>query len=149
MLGYLALAGPFYIVVSMAQALTRRGHLPRRSRRRVPVRRARRGPAPITWHGTLHLVSGSIGFGCLITACFVIARSYARRGQHRAAVVSRVVGIVFGAAFAGIATGAGRSEINLGFTAAIIASYAWLTAVAAGLYRRTRLGEMASALPAQ
>ena len=34
-----------------------------------------------------------------------VTRSYARRGQHRAAVVSRVVGIVFAAAFAGIATG--------------------------------------------
>ena len=176
LLGYLALAGPFYIVVSMAQALTRRGFSLTRDEwsllalghlgwiqtanliltgamtlaGAIGVRRAAGrsaaagiwaprllagyglaligagifhadpadgfpsgahagGPPPITWHGTLHLVSGSIGFGCLIAACFVIARSYARRGQRRAAVVSRVVGIVFGAAFAGIATGAERT----------------------------------------
>jgi F0F1-type ATP synthase assembly protein I len=42
----------------------------------------------------------------------VIARSYARRKQHRAAVVSRVVGMVFAVAFAGIANGAGSSATS-------------------------------------
>ena len=53
------------------------------------------------------------------------------------------MGVVFAAGFAAIATGAASEAINLGFTAAIIASYAWLTAVAVGLYRRTRLDETA------
>ena len=215
LLGYLALAGPFYLAVSMVQALTRRGFSLTRDEwsllalghlgwiqtanliltgammlagaagvRRAVGRSATAGTwaprllagyglaligagifradpangfppgthdagsAQLTWHGTLHLVFGSIGFACLIAACFVIARSYARRHQHRAAVVSRVVGIVFAIAFAGIATGARSSAINLGFTAAVVASYIWLTAVAAGLYRRTRLDETAPALPA-
>lgn len=72
----------------------------------------------------------------------MIARSYAHRQQPRAAAVSRAVGAVFAVAFAGIAAGAGNAAINLGFTAAVIASYAWLTAAAAGLYRRTRLDEL-------
>jgi hypothetical protein len=50
--------------------------------------------------------------------CFVIARSYAHREQHRAALVSRAVGVVFAIAFAGIATGAASAAINLSFTAA-------------------------------
>jgi Protein of unknown function (DUF998) len=96
----------------------------------------------VSWHGTVHLLAGSIGFACLIAVCFVIAHSYARREQQRAAVVSRAVGVVFAVAFAGIATGAGSAAINLGFTAAVIASCAWLTAAAVDLYRRTRLDEL-------
>jgi Protein of unknown function (DUF998) len=208
LLGYLALAGPFYAVVSLALALTRPGFSLARDEWSllalghlgwiqmanliltgamtvaggIGVRRAVGRSAPpdtwaprllagyglaligagifradpahgfppqastgdagqVSWHGTLHLLAGSIGFACLIAVCFVIARSYARREHHRAAAVSRAVGVLFAVAFAGIATGAGNAEINLSFTAAVIASYAWLTAVAAGLYRRTRLGE--------
>jgi len=29
-----------------------------------------------TWHATLHVVAESIGYGCLIASCFVVARSY-------------------------------------------------------------------------
>ena len=107
------------------------------------------GAHQVSWHGALHLLAGAIGFACLIAVCFVIARSYARRGQRRAAVVSRAVGLGFTVAFAGIATGAGSAAINLGFTAAVIASYAWLTAAAVGLYRRTRLDELEPAGPPQ
>ena len=217
LLGYLVLAGPFYVAVSLAQALTRPGFSLTRDEwsllalgpmgwiqmvnliltgammvaGAIGVRRAVGRPGPggvwaprllagygvaligagifradpahwfppgastvdasqVSWHGSLHLLAGSIGFACLIAACFVIARSYAHREQHRAAVVSRAVGVVFAVAFAGIATGAGSAAINLSFTAAVIASYAWLTVIAAGLYRRTRLEELEPAdLPAQ
>ncbi len=211
LLGYLALAGPFYVAVSLAQALARPGFSLARDEwsllalgplgwiqmanliltgamtvaGAVGVRRAMGRSAPggvwaprllggygvaligagifradpahgfppgastgegqVSWHGTLHLLAGSIGFACLIAVCFVIARSYAHRDHGRAAVASRAVGVVFGLAFAGIVTGAATAAINLGFTAAVIASYAWLTALAAGLYRRTRLEEHESA----
>jgi hypothetical protein len=55
------------------------------------------------------------------------------------------VGVAFTLAFAGIATGAGSIAINLGFTVAIVISYAWLAAVAVDLYRRTRLNNRMSA----
>jgi hypothetical protein len=93
----------------------------------------------LTGHATLHVLSGSIGFGCLIALCFVVARRYSRGEHPRAAVASRAVGLVFAIAFAGIATGATSEAINLGFTAAVVISYAWMTAVAVELYRRTRL----------
>jgi hypothetical protein len=208
LLGYLALAGPFYVVVSLVQAFARSGFSLTRDEwsllalghfgwiqvvnlvmtgamtiaGAIGVRRAlgrsadagvwaprllvvygvalisagifRADPADgfppgspsgpstqLSWHATLHILSGSIGFGCLIALCFVFARRYARLGRHRAAIASRLVGAVFAIAFAGIATGATSAAINLGFTAAIVASYAWMTAVAVDLYRQTRLEE--------
>lgn len=208
LLGYLALAGPFYIVVSLAQAFTRSGFSLTRDEwsllalghlgwiqvvnlvltgamtiaGAIGVRRALGRPADagtwaprllvgygvalmaagifradpadgfpsgapsgasshLSWHATLHVVSGSIGFGCLIAVCFVFARRYARHDRRGAAVTSRAVGVVFTVAFAGIATGATSAAINLGFTAAVVISYAWLTAVAVDLYRGTRLEE--------
>ncbi|MGI9007902.1 MAG: DUF998 domain-containing protein [Streptosporangiaceae bacterium] len=99
----------------------------------------------MTGHGALHLLFGSAGFACLIAACFVVARMYARQGDGRAAVASRVVGAVFAAAFAGIASGAGSVAVNLAFTAAVIISCGWLTAVAVDLYRGTRRAERAVA----
>ena len=207
LLGYLALAGPFYVVVSLAQGLTRSGFSLARDEwsllalghegwiqtlnlvltglmtiagavgaRRVVPRTASGGTwAPrllavyglaligaglfradpangfpagtrsedsssVSWHGALHLIVGSIGFVCLIAACFVIARSYARGGSNRAALASRVIGLVFIVAFAGIATGSSSVAVNVGFTAAVVASCVWLSAVAVDLYRRTRSG---------
>jgi hypothetical protein len=208
LLGYLALAGPFYVVVSLAQALTRHGFDLARDEwsllalgrlgwiqqanliltgvmiivgavgaRRAIGRFADAGTwaprllagyglglvgagifradaadgfppgtpggraAHVSGHAMLHLLFGSVGFACLIAACLVIARSYHRRADRRGAVASGAVGIVFAVGFAGIATGAASEAINLGFTAAVIISSAWLTAVAIDLYRRTRAAD--------
>jgi hypothetical protein len=205
LLGYLALAGPFYVVVSLAQALTRHGFSLARDEwsllalghlgwiqqanliltgtmitvgavggQRAISRSADAGTwaprllagyglgligagifradaadafppgtpagraAHISAHGVLHLLSGSLGFACLIAGCFVIARSYHRRADRRRAVACRAVGVVFAAGFAGIATGAASEAIILGFTAAVVISSAWLTTVAVDLYRLTR-----------
>lgn len=208
LLGWLALAGPFYVMVSLVQALTRSGFSLARDEwsllavghhgwiqqanlaltgamtiagaigaRRALGRNAVGGtwaprllagygialiaagvftadpasgfppgtppgrPAHPSWHGMLHLISGSVGFACLIAACFVLARSYASRRLPRIAAASRAVGVIFAVSFAGIASGAPNPAINIAFTSAIIISYAWLTAVAADLYRRTRTEE--------
>lgn len=205
LLGYLALAGPFYVIVSLMQALTRHGfdlardewsllalgHLGWIQQANliltgvmiiagaVGVRRAiGRFAVAGTWaprllagygvgligagifradaaagfpagtpggraahvsgHGMLHLLFGSLGFACLIAACFVIARSYHRRADRRDAVASGAVGVVFAVGFAGIATGAASAAINLGFIAAVVISSAWLTTIAVDLYGRTR-----------
>src|SRR5215469_16538313 len=142
LLGYLALAGPFYVAASLVQGLTRPGFSLTRDEWSllalghmgwiqsvnliltgamtvaggIGVRRAmgrsahggvwaprllagygvaligagifRADPAhgfppgavtananQVSWHGTLHLLAGSVGFACLIAVCFVIARS--------------------------------------------------------------------------
>lgn len=211
LLGYLALAGPFYVVVSLAQALTRHGfdltrhewsllalgHLGwiqqanliltgvmiivgAAGARRAIGRAADAGTwaprllagyglgligagifradaaegfppgtpggraAHVSGHAAMHLVFGSLGFACLIAACFVIARSYYRRAERRGALASGAVGVVFAAGFAGIATGGASEAINIGFTAAVVISSAWLTAVAVDLYRRTRAADAAA-----
>jgi hypothetical protein len=212
LLGYLALAGPFYVVASLAQALTRHGFDLARDEwsllalghlgwiqqanliltgvmiivgavgaRRAIGRLADGGTwaprllagyglgligagvfradaadgfppgtpdghaAHVSGHGMAHLMCGSLGFACLIAACFVIARSYHRRAERRAAAASAVVGVVFAAGFAGIASGSAGEAINLGFTAAVVISSAWLTSVAVGLYRRTRAADASRA----
>jgi uncharacterized protein DUF998 len=87
------------------------------------------GPATdVTWHGTLHFVSGGIGFLCLIAACFVLAR-------RLLPLFSRITGVVFFLAFAGIASGGGNVAVNLGFTAAVILASVWLSVVSVRLYR--------------
>lgn len=213
MLGYLALAGPFYVLVSLAQALTRPGFSLSRHEwsllavghlgwiqcanlvltgvmtvvggvgvwRALPVTSSGRRwvgallaaygvalvgagvfradaadgfpigtpagrPTHPSPHGTLHLVCGSIGFACLILTCFLVARIYARRSdRRRAAAASVVVGVLFTCAFAGIASGAGNSVVNIAFTVAVIISYVWLTAFAVDLYKVTRRADREAA----
>lgn len=202
LLGYLVLAGPFYVLVSLAQALTRTGFSLRRDEwsllalghlgwiqmanlavtgamviaGAVGMRRAMgraavdgrwasqllagygvglvfaglfradpsdgfpagapAGPAQhLSAHGMLHLLSGSVGFVCLIAACFVFARGMRRRGASRQALLARLVGGLFALAFLGIASGDGSAGINLGFTAAVIITCGWLSYVAVRLYR--------------
>jgi hypothetical protein len=211
LLGYLALAGPLYVVASLTQSFTRSGFDPSRHEwsllsvghlgwiqtanliltgamivaGAVGVRRAigpsgvggrwaprllagygvalaaagvfrpdpadgfpagtpSGQPAHVSWHGMLHVLCGSVGFACLIAACFVTARYYLRRGRRRAAAGSRAIGIAFALAFAGIAFGTGNVAITLVFTAAVIASSAWLTWVAVDLYRGTRRDDHAT-----
>ncbi|RJL30052.1 DUF998 domain-containing protein [Bailinhaonella thermotolerans] len=94
------------------------------------------GPGPITWHGMLHFALGGVGFLGLIGACLVFARAYAAMGRRAWAAWSAATGLVFLAAFAGIASGPGNAVINLAFTAAVVLGYAWLTATSAHLMRQ-------------
>lgn len=59
----------------------------------------------VTWHGLLHFVSGGIGFIGLIAACFVFARRFAALRQRGWAAYSVATGVLFFAAFFGIAMG--------------------------------------------
>jgi hypothetical protein len=211
LLGYLVLAGPFYVLVSLAQALTRAEFSLRRDEwsllalghlgwiqmanlaltgamviagavgmRRAVGRAALDGPWPsrllagygaglvfaglfradpadgfpagapagpaqhLSTHGMLHLLSGSVGFVCLIAACFVIARGMRRRGASRQALVARLVGGLFALAFLGLASGDGSAGINLGFTTAVIVTFGWLSYTAVRVYRTVRPAELAT-----
>jgi uncharacterized membrane protein YozB (DUF420 family) len=206
LLGYLALAGPFYVIVSLAQAATRTGFDLARDEwsllavghagwvqmanlgvtgamtiaGAVGMRRALgrdavsglwaprllagygsaliaagvftadpangfpAGTAAVpdrhpSLHATLHIVSGSIGFACLIAVCFVVARGLSSRGLHRRAATSRLIGAAFAAAFLGIASGSTSVAINLAFTVAVIVVSAWLTMLAVHLYRSVEI----------
>ena len=90
----------------------------------------------VSWHAAGHLIAASIGFTALIAACFVVARYFSRQGRRAMAVYSWVTGVVFGAAFAGIATGSASAAVVVPFYAAVLAAFTWLALVSVHLYRR-------------
>ena len=91
--------------------------------------------AHVSWHAAGHLIAASIGFAALIAACLVFARYLSHRGHRGLAWYSLLTGVVFGAAFAGVATGSASSAIVLPFYAAVLAAFTWLAVVSVHLYR--------------
>jgi hypothetical protein len=96
------------------------------------------GAAKITTHGLLHLLSGTIGFVGLIAACFIVAKHFKDKREQAWATYSRVTGMLFGAAFVGIAIGSNGkgavlTTVVLTFTAAVILGWTWISVVLAQL----------------
>lgn len=89
----------------------------------------------VSWHGLLHFICGGIGFLGLIGACFSFARTYSSAGKRNWAVFSAVTGIVFFAAFSGIASGQGNPLTISAFTVAVVLAWAWLFAVSLNTYQ--------------
>ena len=96
-------------------------------------------PVSLSWHGPYHFMSGGIGFFALIAACIVFARRFASLGQQRWAAFSIMTGALFFAAFAGIASGTRHPAIIPIFTAAVVLTWVWLSALAA-LFRGRQAG---------
>jgi hypothetical protein len=90
----------------------------------------------ISWHGDGHLIAAGAGFIAIVAACFVAARYLSRAGQGGLAVYSRITGVVFLAAFAGIVTGSSSPAVVLPFYAAVTAVFTWLAVFCVYLYRR-------------
>jgi hypothetical protein len=94
----------------------------------------------ISSHGLLHLMSGGVGFLALIAACFVLARRFAALGQRGWAAYSLATGIIFFAAFIGIASGPGQAWIVVGFWIAVALAWAWISAIAVRLMSERSAG---------
>ena len=92
--------------------------------------------AHISWHGDGHLIAASIAFIAIIAACFAVARCLSRVGHRGLAIYSRITGLVFLAAFAGVTSGSASPAIVLPFYGAITAIFAWLAIISVHLYRR-------------
>lgn len=93
----------------------------------------------ISWHGTLHLVCGGLGFLGLIAACFVMARRFAALGQRGWQTFSIATGLIFLGGFIGISMVWNNGWSMLGFWVGVIVAWAWLSALS------TRLkGELAN-----
>jgi hypothetical protein len=104
---------------------------------RVPTGHARRAPATVSTAALLHVITGAIGFACLVAACFMLAHRFARRGRAGWAWYSRATGLVFLAGFVGIASGSSSPPVVLGFWFAVVVAWAWLAALCVHLYRAT------------
>lgn len=92
--------------------------------------------APGSIHGLLHFVTGGIGFVAFIAGCFVLSRRFFAAGARGFGTFSITTGVLFLAAFAGIATGSADAVIILSFTAAVILAWVWLALVAIRLRRQ-------------
>jgi uncharacterized protein DUF998 len=91
--------------------------------------------AHVSWHGDGHLLAASIGFAAVIAACFVLGRYYSRTGHRGLAVYSRITGIGFLAAFAGVTTGSSSPAIVVPFYAGVLAVFAWIAVISVHHYR--------------
>jgi hypothetical protein len=87
----------------------------------------------VSWHGMLHFLSGGVGFIGLIAACFVFARRFAALGDRGWAIYSAITGVLFFAAFFGIASGSKGAGITVAFAVAVVLGWAWISAMAARL----------------
>ncbi|EFH83886.1 conserved hypothetical protein [Ktedonobacter racemifer DSM 44963] len=86
----------------------------------------------VSWHGLLHFVSGAIGFIGLIAACFVLARRFAAQRLRGWAVYSATTGVLFFAAFVGIAVGSSAggaiaTVVILAFDVAVVLGWTWIS----------------------
>jgi hypothetical membrane protein len=88
----------------------------------------------VSWHGLLHFVSGGIGFLGLIAACLLSARRFGAQGGRGWAAYSFVTGVLYFAAFVGIAVGSGQggavlTAVILAFSVAVVLGWAWISAM--------------------
>lgn len=93
-------------------------------------------PVQLSWHGTGHLLAATVGFGCLVAACFVLARRFSAAGGRGWAVFSVLTGVIFLAGFAATATGSDSPWAVLAFWVVVVTGWAWVSAVSVLLYRQ-------------
>ncbi len=85
--------------------------------------------------GTLHMVSGGVGFLALVAATWLLAGRFRQDGHRTQSRLTRATGVVFLVAFAGIASGAASPLVNLAFTGAVVLTWVWLSVTSVQLYR--------------
>jgi hypothetical protein len=101
-------------------------------------------PETLSVHGVLHIVAAMIGFLCLVAACFVQARRFARERRTGWMAYSVITGVAFLLAFAGVASGSSSAVVILGFWAGVIVAFGWIAASSIDLYRRVPLSPTAA-----
>jgi hypothetical protein len=89
-------------------------------------------PLNPTTSGLMHIVAGAVGFIGLISSCFVFARRFRINNEIIWARYSMGTGIIFLLAFFGIAGGSQQKGValqvvTLGFTAAVLLAWSWVT----------------------
>ena len=93
-------------------------------------------PDAITVHGMLHIAAAGVGFLCLVAACFVVARRFASQSRNAFAWFSRVTGVAFLGAFAGVASGSDSAAVVIAFWVALLVAWTWIALVSVDAYRR-------------
>jgi hypothetical membrane protein len=83
---------------------------------------------PVSWHGLLHFVVGTIGFIGFIAACFIFARRFKSLQNLGWAWYSLITGILFLASFVGIASGS-KGPFSVIFALAVVLGFTWISAL--------------------
>jgi hypothetical membrane protein len=83
---------------------------------------------PISWHGMLHLIVGTIGFIGFISACFIFARRFRSLQKPGWAWYSLITGILFLVSFVGIASGS-KGPVSAFFAIAVVLGFTWISAL--------------------
>jgi Protein of unknown function (DUF998) len=83
---------------------------------------------PISWHGMLHLIVGTIGFIGFIATCFILARRFRSLQKPVWAWYSLITGILFLVSFVGIASGS-KGPVSLFFAIAVVLGFTWISAL--------------------
>ncbi len=86
------------------------------------------GNNPVSWHGLLHFVVGTIGFIGFIAACFIFARRFRSHQNLGWAWYSLITGILFLASFVGIASGS-KGPFSIVFALAVVLGFTWISAL--------------------
>lgn len=83
--------------------------------------------AEITASGLMHFALGGVGFLAFIAGALIRGVVHLRRGERTWGWYAIITGVLFFAAFIGIASGSGNAVTVLGFYGAIVLGFAWLT----------------------
>jgi hypothetical protein len=83
----------------------------------------------VSVQGVLHFVSGAMGFFAFVGACLVFTRRFSGLRQYGWALFSLATGILFCAAFFGIASGSGSALVVIAFYLAVLLAWSWITAI--------------------
>ncbi|WP_329429841.1 DUF998 domain-containing protein [Streptosporangium sp. NBC_01495] len=86
-------------------------------------------PSTMSWHGVMHMVTGSIAFTALIAACFILGRHFSRAGRPGFATASRLSGLVFALGDGWAMSGGHAGSLTLAVGA--ITAMVWVSVVAA------------------
>lgn len=87
-------------------------------------------PRNMTFHGTMHLVFGGIGFTALMAACFVFVRTFASLRQTRWAVFCAITGLLFLAAFFSAANASQTAtSVQLFLNLIFVLAWVWVSSV--------------------
>ncbi|HEV2498924.1 MAG TPA: DUF998 domain-containing protein [Terriglobia bacterium] len=99
-----------------------------------------RSPTSVTFHGTMHIVCGAVGFVALMAACFVFARTFFSRKQRGWAILCTVTGILFLTGFLGAASANQNSttSIQLFLNLLFLLEWIWVSSISAQILRNIR-----------
>jgi hypothetical membrane protein len=92
----------------------------------------------ITAQGLAHFAFGGVGFLAFIAAALTRAVVHFKADETGWAWFCTITGVSFLAAFVGIASGAGNSMTVLGFYAAVVLAFVWLSMMFTNTERRVR-----------